>query len=89
MAIEVNIHQAKTHFSKLLRDVQDGHEVIIAKAGKPIARLVPFQQQRARRQPGSARGQIVIHPDFDAALPEDLQQTFGSETAPSKPPLQG
>ena len=76
MPIKVNIHEAKTHLSKLVERVLDGEEVIIARAGTPVARLVPIVEQRQRRVPGSAAGQIVIAPDFDAPLPDDLLDAF-------------
>jgi prevent-host-death family protein len=68
----VNIHEAKTRFSKLIKRVQMGEEIVIARAGTPIARLVPFREKGARK-PGSAKGLITMGPDFDAPLPEDLQ----------------
>ena len=70
MTVKVNIHEAKTHFSKLLVRVSNGEEIIIAKAGKPIARLVPALEKQKKRVPGSAKGKIRIDPDFDAPLPE-------------------
>jgi prevent-host-death family protein len=76
MALTVNIHEAKTHFSKLLARVSSGEEVIIAKAGKPVARLVPIVEKPARRKPGSAAGKVVIMPDFDAPLPEEILEAF-------------
>ena len=57
MAIKANVHEAKTHFSELLERAHNGEEVIIAKAGKPYARLVPFGETVDRR-PGTFRGQI-------------------------------
>ncbi len=64
-----NIHEAKTHFSKLLARVLRGEEVVIAKAGKPVARLLPFSvTETAPRKPG--KDKVVIQPDFDAPLPE-------------------
>ncbi|OGO72346.1 MAG: antitoxin [Chloroflexi bacterium RBG_19FT_COMBO_62_14] len=72
----VNIHEAKTHLSRLLARVMGGEEVIIAKAGKPVARLVPFEQLPKVRAPGSAAGQIVIPPEFEAPLPEEVLQGF-------------
>jgi prevent-host-death family protein len=72
----VNIHEAKTQFSKLLKRAQLGEEVIIAKAGKPIARLVPFVAHPLVRKPGGAEGMITMSADFDAPLPEDLQRAF-------------
>jgi prevent-host-death family protein len=66
-----NIHDAKTHFSKLLERVLSGEEVVIAKAGKPVARLMPYTTiDTASRQPGKDKGKVVIQPDFDAPLPE-------------------
>lgn len=66
----VNIHEAKTHLSKLLRRVMNGEEIIIANAGEPVAILSPFQKTPAPRQPGNDRGAVVIRDDFDAPLPE-------------------
>ena len=66
----VNIHEAKTHLSKLLLRVMSGEEIIIAKAGKPIAILSPFRQKKARRTPGNDAGKIVIQSNFDDPLPE-------------------
>ena len=68
MSSTVNIHEAKTHLSRLLARVQAGEEITIAKAGKPIARLTAIQERPARRIPGNDR--IVIHPNFDDPLPE-------------------
>jgi len=66
-----NIHEAKTHFSELLERVSNGEEVIIAKAGKPVARILPFAANRAPpRKPGIDKGKITIMPDFDDPLPE-------------------
>jgi prevent-host-death family protein len=72
----VNIQEAKTHFSKLLKRVLKGEEVIIARAGQPIARLSPLPPKRGKRVPGSAKGLITIADDFDAPLP-DLERAFG------------
>jgi prevent-host-death family protein len=76
MPLQVNIHDAKTHFSKLLEQVGTGKEVIIAKAGKPVARLVPITKQPDKRTPGSAKGKITVAPDFNAPLPELILETF-------------
>jgi prevent-host-death family protein len=66
-----NIHEAKTHFSKLLELVLHGEEVVIAKAGKPVARILPFiAQDFSPRVPGIDKGRIIIMSDFDAPLPE-------------------
>jgi prevent-host-death family protein len=66
-----NIHEAKTHFSKLLERVMGGEEVIIAKAGKPVARILSFApDETGPRTPGGDKGSVIIGPDFDAPLPE-------------------
>jgi prevent-host-death family protein len=76
MTIQVNIHEAKTHFSKLITRVLAGEEVVIARAGTPVARLVPAAQRAARRLPGSARGKLALAPDFDEPLPESILEEF-------------
>lgn len=68
MSDVVNIHEAKTHLSRLLARVQAGEEITIAKAGKPIARLSAIHERPMRRIPGNDR--IIIHPDFDDPVPE-------------------
>lgn len=70
MAQTVNIHEAKTHLSRLLERVRLGEEIVIAKAGKPVARLVAIQDRPARRIPGMDKGKVIIHPDFDDPIPE-------------------
>jgi prevent-host-death family protein len=72
---EVNVHEAKTHLSKLLARVASGEEIIIARAGKPVARLVPYRTSQERRL-GSDAGGYEIPEDFDAPLPEDLLRAF-------------
>lgn len=72
----INIHEAKTHFSKLLEAVARGEEIMIARAGKPAAMLVPVQAKKTVRQPGAMKGKIRIAADFDAPLPEDIQSAF-------------
>ena len=66
----VNIHEAKTHLSRLLVEVENGQDVTIARAGRPIARLVPAGPPR-KRELGLERGQIWIAPDFDDPMPDD------------------
>jgi prevent-host-death family protein len=68
MADVVNIHEAKTHLSRLLERVQAGEEITIAKAGNPIAKLIPTQQPD--RVSGLGKGKVVIRDDFDDPLPE-------------------
>ena len=68
MATTVNIHEAKTHLSRLLAAVERGERVVIARAGKPVATLEPIENPLGPRLPGNDR--IVIHPDFDDPIPE-------------------
>lgn len=77
----VNIHEAKTHLSRLLDEVSRGEEVTIAKAGEPIARLVPLTSSRPTRRPGFLRGKIRIFDDFDGPLPDDVQRKFEGDDA--------
>jgi len=77
MATQVNTHEAKTHLSKLLARVQAGEEIIIARAGTPVARLVPVESHVGNRQPGTAAGQVELTDDFDAPLPDELLDAFG------------
>ncbi len=70
MATTVNIHEAKTHLSRLLERVKNGEEITIAKAGKPVARLTAIRERPARRVPGMDKGKVIIQPDFDDPLPE-------------------
>jgi prevent-host-death family protein len=73
----VNIHAAKTQLSRLLDAVASGEEVVIARAGKPVARLVPFQDgNRPRRQLGTLAGKFTVPDDFDGPLPDDVQAEF-------------
>ncbi len=65
-----NMHESKTHFSRLIKKVMNGEEVIIAKAGKPVARLTPIQDDVSPRVPGLDKGNVKIAADFDAPLPE-------------------
>ena len=71
-----NISEAKAELSALIEAVQNGNEIIIAKAGKPVARLVAFRNSTLPRTPGSMAGEIWIAPDFDT-LPEDMEEAFG------------
>jgi prevent-host-death family protein len=73
--MEVNVHEAKTHLSKLLERVALGEEVVIAKAGKPIAKLVPLDQPK-RRVLGSAKGEFTVPDDFNEPLPKEIEDLF-------------
>ncbi|MDQ3128509.1 MAG: type II toxin-antitoxin system Phd/YefM family antitoxin [Chloroflexota bacterium] len=68
MSDVVNIHEAKTHFSKLIERVLAGEEITIARAGKPVARLSAIQERPRRRVPGNDA--VIIHPNFDDPIPE-------------------
>ena len=70
MTVTVNVHEAKTHFSKLLQRVLNGEEIIIAKAGTPVAILSPVTAPIARRTPGNDAGKVILTPAFDEPLPE-------------------
>ena len=76
----VNIHQAKTQFSRLVDLAAGGEEIIIAKSGKPVARLVPYTPKGAVRRPGTMRGKIRIKKNFDAPLPKELLDSFGGKS---------
>jgi antitoxin (DNA-binding transcriptional repressor) of toxin-antitoxin stability system len=70
MARVVNIHEAKTNFSRLIDRVSAGERVIIGKAGRPVAVLSRFEGRPPRRVPGMDKGRVIIHPDFDDPVPE-------------------
>ena len=70
MALKVDVHEAKTHFSRILTRVGDGEVVVISKAGKPNARLVPIVGGQAQRIPRSAKGKTVLGEGFDAPFPD-------------------
>ncbi len=72
MAEVVNMFEAKTHLSRLVDRAAAGEEILIAKAGKPYARLVPLARPPVDRQPGGWQGALWLGPDFDAPLPDDL-----------------
>ena len=82
----VNIHEAKTHFSKLLSRVSRGEEVVIARAGKPVARLVPVAQTPPERPFGIDKGKIWMAPDFDE-LPQDFLEAFYGGSLPDLDPV--
>jgi prevent-host-death family protein len=74
--VEVNIHEAKTQLSKLLARVALGEEVIIAKAGKPVAKLVAIGSEKPRFKLGSAKGEFVVPDDFNDPLPAQTEDLF-------------
>ncbi len=75
----VNIHEAKTHLSRLLERVANGEEIIIAKAGKPIASLVGYTEERTPRVGGQWKGLVHIREDFEAPLPPEIGAAFLGE----------
>ena len=70
---QVNIHEAKTHLSKL---IASGEEVVIARYGEPVARLLPIRRETSRRMPGSARGKVRISKAFFEPLPQEIMEAF-------------
>jgi prevent-host-death family protein len=76
---KVNIHEAKTNLSRLVDEVTAGAEIVIAKAGKPVAKLVPIGRSRVRK-PGFLKGRIKIAADFDAPLSSELLDAFEGRT---------
>ena len=76
--MEVNIHEAKTHLSRLLARAIEGEEVVISKAGKPLARLVPFQKPLKKRILGRGRGLMKVPRNFNQPLPKEIVEAFHS-----------
>jgi len=77
VATTVNIHEAKTHFSKLLAQVSAGEEIIIAKAGKPVARLAPIEPKATKKRvPGIDKGKIWMPEDFDVMSERELEEWY-------------
>jgi prevent-host-death family protein len=76
--VEVNIHQAKTHLSRLLAQVVAGEEVVISRAGKPVARLIPFQEPLKKRILGRGRRLMKVPKNFNKPLPKEILEGFRS-----------
>ena len=74
----VNIHEAKTHLSRLVEEAATGDEIVIAKAGRPVARIVSLATPRERKL-GVLKGKLNVPDDFDAPLPDDVLRDFGIE----------
>ncbi len=72
----VNIHEAKTHLSRLVEEASAGEEIVLAKAGKPLARLGPLPAARKRRRLGMLAGRFTVPDDFDAPLPKEVLADF-------------
>ena len=77
--LTINIHEAKTYLSRFIEKAEAGEEIIIAKAGKPIAKLVPLHSLPSSRSLGIFQGKLNVPEDFDAALTEDMASQFQSE----------
>ena len=80
----VNMHEAKSQLSRLGKAAWEGEEVVIARAGEPYLRLVPYREQKPRRRLGAMKGQIRIAPDFDETPPEVIDSFWNSEIFPGK-----
>ena len=76
MSVEVNVHEAKTHLSRLLEQALSGEEVIIMRSGKRLARLTPVERAPLHRKLGTARGEFVAPADFNDPLPDDVLSEF-------------
>lgn len=74
--LTVNIHEAKTHLSRFVEQAAAGEEIIIAKAGKPLAKLVPLHAKPSRRNLGIFKGQLNVPDDFDAPLSNEVIAQF-------------
>jgi len=73
----VNVHEAKTHLSRLIAEVEAGEEIIISRSGKPVARLLPFAARPPKREMGFDRGLVEIPEDFDAPMPDFEADFYG------------
>jgi prevent-host-death family protein len=74
-----NLYDAKTALSQLVERAAAGEEIVIAKAGRPLARLVPIEGRGVPRRPGAWKGQVWIADDFDAPLPPEIAAPFGAD----------
>ena len=79
MTEQVNIHEAKTHLSRLVERAEKGEEIVIARAGRPVARLAPLASTSVPRKAGIWKGKGFIHDDFDDPLPEEIEAAFRGE----------
>jgi prevent-host-death family protein len=76
----INIQEAKKHLSRIVEEVAAGKEVIIAKAGVPMVKMIPLAAKRPALKYGTLKGRITIANDFDAPLPNDILRDFGIES---------
>jgi prevent-host-death family protein len=84
MGMQVNIYEAKTRLSQLVDQAAAGEDVVIARNGNPVARLVPMQRRPARRVPGSLRGKIWMAPDFDETDPDIIDASINGPVFPDE-----
>ena len=82
--MKVNMHEAKSQLSRLGKAAWQGEEVVIARAGEPYLRLVPYRERLTRRELGALRGQIRIAPDFDETPPEVIDAFWKSKIFPGE-----
>lgn len=73
---QVNIHEAKTNFSRLIAAVEKGEEIVVARYGQPIAKIIAIQKVDVPRKPGSAKGKFKVPPAFFEPLPDDFIEGF-------------
>ena len=76
MRKQVNVYEAKTKLSQLIDEATRGAEIVIARNGRPVARIVPLDARREPRTPGGWEGKVRVSDDFDAPLPDDIQAAF-------------
>jgi prevent-host-death family protein len=81
MSVQVNIYEAKTHLSQLVDQAAAGEDIIIARNGRPVARLCPLSRTSQRRTPGTLRGKIRMAPDFDETPDEIIDMFYGEADA--------
>ena len=79
MMIKVNVHEAKTRFSRLVDLAEGGEEIVITRSGKPVACLISYAAKGAVRRPGTMRGKVRIKKNFDAPLPKELLDAFAGK----------
>ena len=81
---KVNMHEAKSQLSRLGKLAWDGEQIVIAKAGEPYLRLVPYRERKPKRKPGALKGQIWIAPDFDETPQEVIDSFYNSKIFPDE-----
>lgn len=75
----VNIHEAKTHFSKLIQQVVNGEEIIVAKSGVPLIKMIPYEKSSTSRKGGQLKGMMLVKDNFDEPLPREYLKSFYGE----------